>query len=121
MGKEDRKMKQLFEKNKSKNNGTSVRIVDVPVNPKNLDTKVITFDPTKERASKFWTVRQAIQEMEGPAQPTPGETSPEGEQGEADLMDDTNGVTVGEISMDLSEMAVGLQKEGSVTTGCLVG
>merc|ERR1711964_298881 len=43
--KEDRKMKQLFEKNKSKNNGTAVHIVEIAANPKNLDTKVVTYDP----------------------------------------------------------------------------
>lgn len=68
--KEVRKMKQLFEKNKSKNNGTDVRIVEIAVNPKNLDTKVITYDPTGERPSKFWTVRQAIQELNSKAFPT---------------------------------------------------
>jgi len=118
--KDDRKMKQLFEKNKSKNNGTAVRIVEIPVNPKNLDTKVVTYDPTGERPSKFWTVRQAIQELEGPAQPTPGETCQEGEQGEEDLMDNTNGVTIGEISKDLSNMTVSLQKEGSIDTSKLL-
>merc|ERR1712098_840268 len=69
--KEDRKMKQLFEKNKSKNNGTAVRIVVVEPNPKNMDTKVITYDPTKERDSKSWTVLQAIQELEKLAEPQP--------------------------------------------------
>merc|ERR1711964_754864 len=48
--KEDRKMKQLFEKNKSKNNGVDVKIIEVPLNPKNLDTKVVTYDPTGERS-----------------------------------------------------------------------
>lgn len=81
--KENRKMKQLFEKNKSKNNGTSVFIVDVPLNPKNLDSKVVTYDPTGQRPSKSWTVRSAIQELEGelPGKPTPlapVEPTPEG-------------------------------------------
>jgi len=58
--KEDRKMKQLFEKNKTKNNGVDVRIIDVALNPKNLDAKVITYDPTGERPSQFWTVGQCI-------------------------------------------------------------
>merc|ERR1712098_564908 len=119
--KEDRKMKQLFEKNKSKNNGTSVRIVEIDANPKNLDSKVVTYDPTGERASKFWTVQQAIQELEGPAQSTPGETSQEGEQGEEDLMENTNGEAIGEISTDLSNMNVSLlQKEGFVDTSNLL-
>jgi hypothetical protein len=77
--KEDRKMKQLFEKNKSKNNGTNVRIVEIAVNPKNLDTKVITYDPTGGRPAKFWTVRQAIQELDQEAFPVekPEEPTPE--------------------------------------------
>merc|ERR1712098_446718 len=94
--KEDRKMKQLFEKNKSKNNGTNVRIVEIPVNPKNLDTKVITYDPTGERPSQFWTVRQAIQQLEAPEQPVLVETSHVGEEG---IMDDTT-VLCGNIEGD---------------------
>merc|ERR1712098_344278 len=116
--KEDRKMKQLFEKNKSKNNGTAVRIVAVELNPKNLDTKVVTYDPTKERDSKFWTVLQAIQELEKLAEPQPVETSLEGEKGELGEMDNTIvqcGEIEGEISIDLS--CVSLQKEGSDDTG----
>merc|ERR1712093_715220 len=108
--KEDRKMKQLFEKNKSKNNGTSVYMVDVPLNPKNLDCKVVTYDPTGERESKFWTVRQAIEELEGPK-----ETSPElGELGELDNTTVLCGETEGISSLNLSDAS--LQKEGSVDT-----
>merc|ERR1712098_526285 len=117
--KEDRKMKQLFEKNKSKNNGTAVRIVAVELNPKNLDTKVVTYDPTGGRPSKFWTVRQAIQELEKPVvtpgAPIPEETSPEGETGEMDNTIVLCGITEGEPLLDLS--SVSLQKEGSVDTG----
>merc|ERR1712096_139395 len=46
-------------------------IIEIAVNPKNLDTKVITYDPTGERPSKFWTVRQAIQELDQSAFPAP--------------------------------------------------
>merc|ERR1711964_60765 len=107
-----------FEKNKSKNNGTAVRVVAVELNPKNLDTKVVTYDPTKERASKFWTVLQAIQELEKLAEPQPVETSLEGEKGELGEMDNIIvqcGEIEGEISIDLS--CVSLQKEGSDDTG----
>merc|ERR1712098_510015 len=129
--KEDRKMKQLFEKNKSKNNGVDVKIIDIPLNPKNLDTKVITYDPTNERAPKAWTVRQAIQELEAPEQPevekkmpelgeaSPSmETSVQGEVGEAGEMDQTKvqcGETEGDIICGLSN--VNLQTEGSDDTG----
>merc|ERR1712098_81179 len=141
--KEDRKMKQLFEKNKSKNNGTSVYMVDVPLNPKNLDTKVITYDPTGERKASAWTVRQAIEELEGksaqngepneekaphqePAlEPLPAlhklesmETTPECELGEIGELDNTI-VSCGEIVEENSQddgNSESLQKEGSADT-----
>lgn len=62
----DRKFKQVLEKNKSKNNGTAVDIVDVAPNEKNLDCAVITYDPHKKRPSQYWTVGEAIAELSSP-------------------------------------------------------
>merc|ERR1711964_633627 len=113
--KEDRKMKQLFEKNKTKNNGTSVRIIEIELNPVNLDTKVITYDPLGEQAPKFWTVRQAIQELEGPAPieealilEDPMETSPlEGEtEGETDVPSSEKDDSLGEIEPGMAYLNV---------------
>merc|ERR1711964_190444 len=97
--------------------GTDVRTIEVELNPKNLDTKVVTYDPMGERAPQYWTVRQAIQELETPeaSASLPMETSPqEGEQ-DGETMNSDNGVTPGGIESDLTNLIVSLQKEGSVT------
>lgn len=47
-------------KNRPKNDGTDIQIIDVAHNPKHLDLKVVAYDPSEERPSRCYIVGDVI-------------------------------------------------------------